>query len=234
MILLSYTFSKLISDTETFTNWLEGGSVAGVQDYNNLRLEKSLSSFDSRQRLTLSFVYDLPFGKGNRFASNASGLTNRLISGWGFNGLLTFQEGFPLGMTATPNQLSQYDTGLRPNVIGGCAKEIDGPIQQRLNRHFNTSCFTVPAPFTFGNESRTDPDLRGHGTNNVDFAMFKKTPITENTNLEFRVESFNLFNRVKFANPNLTANTAANNTFGVISSQANTPRLLQLALRLSF
>ena len=236
-VLASYTFSKLIGDTETTTTWLEGGNggtgAAGVQDYSNLRGERALSSFDSRQRLTLSYVVDLPIGKGAHFFSNAKGVSDRLLSGWAVNGLMTFQEGFPLGLTATPN-LTGLDTGLRPNAVAGCDPVIDGPIQARLSKAFNTSCYSVPATYTFGGSSRTDPVLRGHGTNNINVALAKKTAINERFNLEFRIEAFNLFNRVKFSNPGAQASTAANNTFGVISAQANTPRLLQLALRLRF
>jgi hypothetical protein len=236
-VLASYTFSKLISDTETITSWLEGGSggtgAAGVQDYTNLRGERALSSFDSRSRFTLSYVVDLPFGRGKHFMSASSGFVDRIVSGWTLNGLFTFQDGFPLALTATPN-LTGLDTGLRPNVVEGCDPVLEGPIQNRLTRAFNTSCYSVPASYTFGGESRTDPVLRGHGTNNIDMALAKRTRITEQVNLEFRLESFNTMNRVKFSNPGNVASTAANNTFGVISSQANTPRLLQMALRLRF
>ena len=236
-LLAAYTFSKIIGDTETASSWLEGGNsgtgAAGVQDYSNLRSERALSSFDSRQRLTFSYVIDLPMGKGAHLFGNAKGIADKLVSGWSANGLLTFQEGFPLGLTATPN-VTGLDTGLRPNVVAGCNPVIGGAVQARLNRAFNTSCYSVPGAYTFGSESRTDPVLRGNGTNNIDFALSKKTAITERYNLEFRVEAFNLFNRVKFSNPGTVASTAANNTFGVISSQANTPRLLQLALRMRF
>jgi hypothetical protein len=237
LLLAAYTFSKSIGNAETFSSWLEGGATgtgaAGVQDYSNLRGERALSSFDSRQRLTLSYVLDLPVGKGKKFLTDVHGVPDRLISGWGINGMSTFQMGMPLGLTATPN-LTGFNTGLRPNVVAGCDKVISGPIQQRLDRAFNTACFSVPGAFTFGGESRTDPNLRGPGINNFDFAVFKRTAITERYNLEFRLETFNLFNRVKFSNPNLVASTAANATFGRITSQANTPRLLQLALRFRF
>ncbi|MFL6416687.1 MAG: TonB-dependent receptor, partial [Bryobacteraceae bacterium] len=236
-ILAAYTFSKILTNTETLTSWLEGGSTgtgaAGVQDYTNLRAERALSSFDSRQRLTIGYVVDLPFGKGKKFLPGATGFTDKLVSGWGLNGLITFQDGFPLALGATPN-LTGFNTGLRPNVVNGCNKTLDGPAQARLSRWFNTSCFSVPGAFTFGNESRTDPDLRGQGIANYDIALFKKTNLTERVHLEFRTEAFNLFNRVKFGNPNLTTTTAANSTFGVVSTQLNTPRLIQLALRLQF
>ncbi len=237
MLLAAYTFSKSIGNAETYTSWLESGSASNAsaepQDYSNLKGERSLGSFDVRQRLTVSYVVDLPLGKGKKFLSGVKGPADRIISGWGINGMSTFQMGFPLGFSASPN-LTGFNTGLRPNVVAGCDKFIGGPIQQRLAKAFNTACFSVPGAYTFGTESRTDPNLRGHGINNFDFAVFKRTALTERFKLEFRLETFNLFNRVKFANPNTTASTSATSTFGMITAQANNQRLLQLALRLSF
>jgi hypothetical protein len=235
VILAAYTFSKMLGTAETLTGWLEKstGGVGGVQDWYNLAAEKSLASYDSRQRLTVSYVADLPFGRGKRFLPGVTGPVGKLVSGWGVNGMSTFQMGFPLRLTATPN-LTVFNTGLRPNVVAGCAKEIDGSAQSRLNKWFNTACFTVPGAYTFGNESRTDPQLRGHGTNNFNFALFKRTALTERVNLEFRAETFNLFNRVQFGVPNQAASTAANNTFGMVTTQVNDPRLIQFGLRLSY
>ena len=231
MVLVSYTFSKNITDVETLTTWLD--TVAPVQDFTNLRGERSLSSFDSRQRLTVGYVADLPVGKGQRFLPGVQGIPGKLVSGWGVDGVTTFQKGFPLGFTATPN-LTGFNTGLRPNVNPGCEKTIDGPAQAKLNRWFNTSCFSVPSAFTFGSEGRTDPVIRGPGIANFDLSVFKKTQIRERFTVEFRTEFYNLFNRVRFGNPNLVATSAANSTFGVITSQANTPRVLQFALRLRY
>jgi len=234
-VLMSYTFSKMLGTAETLTSWLEKswGGVGGVQNWYNLAAEKSLASYDSRQRLTLSYVVDLPFGKGKKFLPGVSGPAGKLVSGWGVNGMSTFQMGFPLRLSATPN-LTGFNTGLRPNVVGGCDKEISGSAQSRLDKWFNTACFSVPGAYTFGNESRTDPALRGHGTNNFNFALFKRTALTERVNLEFRAETFNLFNRVQFGMPNSAASTTANNTFGQVTSQLNDPRLIQFALRLTF
>ena len=235
-LLGAYTFSKVLADVESLTTWLDTtlGGDAGYQNYYNLRGEKSISSFDSRQRLVVSYVYDLPFGKGQQYLSSARGIADRVVAGWGINGVITFQDGFPLGLTATPNNLSAFNVGLRPNVVAGCNKATSGSAQSRLTDWFNQACFGVPTPYTLGNEARTDPNLRGPGIANYDFAIFKRTSITERFNLEFRAEAFNLFNRVQFAPPNTVATTAANNTFGVISSQLNQPRLMQLAMRLRF
>ena len=181
----------------------------------------------------MSYVYDLPFGNGKRYWNGLHGFADKVVNGRGINGVTTLQKGFPLGITASPNTTG-LNTGLRPNVAIGCNKVISGSAQSRLTQWFNTSCFSVPAAYTFGNESRTDPAIRGPGINNNDFALFKRTTISERFNLEFRAEAFNLFNRVQFGPPNTVATTAANNTFGQITTQLNQPRLLQLALRLRF
>ena len=234
VLLGSYTFSKILANVETLTSWLDSATgVAGYQNVYDMRNEKALSSFDSRQRFVLSYVYDLPMGKGHAFLGAVSGFADKLVSGWGINGVSTFQRGFPLGITATPNNTG-FNTGLRPNVVAGCDKNVSGTAQQRITGWFNTACFTTPAIYTFGNEARTDPDLRGPGTANYDFSIFKNTQITEKVKMEFRAEAFNLMNRVQFGSPNLGQTTAANNLFGQITAQQNTPRLMQMALRLRF
>jgi hypothetical protein len=234
-ILGSYTFSKLLTDMESLTEWLNAnvGSGGGVQQPNNLRAEKALAGFDSRNRLTVSYAVDLPAGKGKRLLGGASGPVDRIVSGWSASGTAIFQAGFPLALTATPN-ITGLATGLRPNVVPGCEKKIEGSAQSRLRRWFNISCFTVPAAYTFGNQSRTDPELRGHGISQYNLSILKKTNITERANVEFRTEIFNLFNRVQFGLPNLVVTTAANPTTGQVFSQINPPRLVQFALRFSF
>src|ERR1700758_5884076 len=97
-MLVAYTNSKLLTNTDTLTSWLEGptGGVGQVQDWNNLKGEKSLSSQDVSQRLVISYVLDLPFGHGKRFLGGVSGITSKVVSGWGIDGVTTFQRGFPL------------------------------------------------------------------------------------------------------------------------------------------
>jgi hypothetical protein len=136
-------------------------------------------------------------------------------------------------MTASPNRTG-FGTGLRPNVVSGCDPDVGGSAESRLDGWWNTACYTVPAAFTFGNMSRTDPHVRTHGMNNFDFAFFKRTNITERFNLEFRMEFFNLFNTTRFGRPDTTATTSPNSTFGFVTSQANEPRLIQVGLRLNF
>jgi hypothetical protein len=234
-ILAAYTYSKLIANTDTLTAWLEPGGVAGgggaAQDQNNIRLERALAAFDTPQRLVVSYVLDLPAGKGKKLLGNVSGLMDKLVSGWGINGVSTFQSGNPLGLTTSANLTNSFGGGSRPNVTAGCNTGEPASAQQRLGQWFNTSCFSQPAAFTFGSEGRTDPHIRSQGIANWDFALFKDTAVTERVGLQFRAEVFNLANRVQFGNPGTALGVAA---FGVVSSQVNNPRLIQLALRLHF
>jgi hypothetical protein len=237
--LASYTWAKSISDTDTSTWWLENGFTAFPQDYNNLAAERSLSAFDDTQRLVLSYVWDLPFGRGRRFLSDAKGVTDKVVSGWGVDGVTLFQSGFPLHFNIVSSDLTELGGGaeqfgipvLRPDVVAGCNKSVSGGATARLNEWFNTACFTQPAAFAYGDEARVDPTLRSQGIKNFDFAAFKRTPLSERFELEFRAEFFNLFNRVQFGPPGEYVGVP---TFGVISSQANNPRLVQFALRLRF
>ncbi|MBV8829006.1 MAG: TonB-dependent receptor [Acidobacteriaceae bacterium] len=239
-LLVAYTNAKLITNTDTLTSWLEGGQTGGVgtpQDWNNLSNETSLSSQNVRQLLVLSYVVDLPFGKGHRFMSNASGITGKLISGWGIDGTTYFQTGFPLKFqTASGTPLSALGLGigtLRPNVVSGCNQSTPGDPEQRLNDWFNTACFSAPPAYGFGNEARVDPHLRQDGVNNWNFAAFKRTSFgpSERMYLEIRGEFFNLFNRPQFGPPNTSFGS---NTFGVVSSTVGNPRLVQFGMKFAF
>jgi hypothetical protein len=229
-ILGSYTWAKLISDTDTLTGWLEpGGGGGGAQNWYDLRAERSLALYDVTHRLVLSYIVDLPFGKGQPWGNDLGGVGGKLISGWGINGVSTFQSGFPLPISVAVNQ-NGFGAGQRPNRTGTSAK-IEGSAQERLTRWFDTSAFTHPGPWAFGNSTRTLPDVRSHGVNNFDFTVFKNTQISEQFGVQFRAEVFNLFNRVQFGYPGTALGVPQ---FGVISGQYNNPRLVQLALRLVF
>jgi hypothetical protein len=235
-LLVAYTNSKLLTDADTLTNWLEA-ATGSIQDFNNLRGERSLSSQDVSQRMVISYVLDLPFGHGKRYMSDATGVVDKLVSGWGVDGVTVFQKGFPLVFSnGNANYTTLFGGGSRPNVVSGCNKSApNGGKTAKLNQWFNTACFVSPADFTFGNESRTDAHLRASGVNNWDFALFKRTRFgpDDKLGLEFRTEFFNIFNRAQFAPPNTSVGSS---TFGVVSSTAagTTPRLVQFGLKFFF
>jgi hypothetical protein len=242
-LLVAYTNAKLLTNTDTLTSWLESatGGVGQVQDWNNLKGEKSLSSQDVSQRLVISYVLDLPFGHGRRFASNLSGVANGVVSGWGVDGVTTFQKGFPLKITyagSTPLEAANLGvSNVRPDVVPGCSRTAGGG---HITQWFNTSCFATPPDWGFGSESRTDPVLRTPGINNFDFAVFKRTMIGERMGIEFRTEFFNLFNHPYFAPPGTgfagspTANGFGQITSTVQSGVASPERLIQFALIFRF
>ena len=239
-LLATYTWSKNISDADTTFGFLETNAVGSIQDYYNLAGSRSLTSFDVAHRVTVSYVLDLPFGQGQKWLKNVKGPAGKLVSGWRANGITTYQSGFPLPLTAQATTLqTTFGAGTtRPNVAAGCDKAIDGSAQSRLSEWFNVSCFSQPGAFAFGSQSRTDPNLRTAGIRNYDFSLVKRTQITERVGLDFNAEFFNIFNRVQFAPPGESYNqstiSTALNLFGVVTAQQNQPRLVQLALRLSF
>ena len=237
MVLANYSWSKLISNSEGVNTFLEAGTLGAIQDYTNLRAERSLANFDVRQRFVLSYVLDLPVGRGRRYLANVTGINEKLVSGWKLTGITTFASGFPLAITsAAPNFLSTlFGAGtIRPNVAAGCDKSVAGSIvtsAQMGTSVINPACFSAPGPFALGNEPRIDPTLRAQGINNWDISLSKLTPVSERISLTFGAEFFNTFNRVQFGPPNTSFGSAL---FGKITSQVSNPRQIQFSLRASF
>jgi hypothetical protein len=98
-----------------------------------------------------------------------------VVGGWSVSGIATFQEGYPLALTAT-GTASAPGWGKRPNIVPGCNPVVTGSAQSRLHNWFNTSCFTVPGAYAIGDASSTDPKLRGPGINNFDFPCRRRRP----------------------------------------------------------
>src|SRR6202522_94811 len=234
-LLVAYTNSKLISNTDTLTSWLETG-VGAIQDNNNLLAERSISSQDVPQRMVISYVLDLPFGQGRRYFSNMDRRLNGVVGGWGIDGVTTFQRGFPLVFrNGQANDASLFGAGSRPTFSPGCDKSSAASGRARINDWFDTTCFSAPPDFTFGSEARVDSTLRSDGVDNFDVAAFKDFFLGHEgrTSVDFRVEFFNLFNRTQFSPPNTTCCSTNNASFGIVTSSApgTNPRLIQFALK---
>ena len=185
----------------------------------------------------LGSVLDLPFGRGKKFANNWSGVANKLVSGWGVDTIITFEKGFPIIIGGCPGPLS--NSGI-PNV--GCARAAragvshltSGSLEDKLNRWFDTSVFTNGKDFGYGTDTRTEPNIRGDGSNNWDFAVFKNTKFgpEDRLGMEFRTEFFNGFNHPRFSAPN--TGCCGGGDFGRVTVQYNLPRLIQFGLRFTF
>ncbi len=234
--LASYTASKLIDDSSTSGTGLLP-PYAFIQQWHNRAAERSLSVTDVSQRFVFSALYELPFGRGRRFGGGMGKLADFLAGGWQVNGIWTLSKGTPLiVVNAQDNSGALGSPGLaepgtqRPDNNGQSAKR-GGPAVDRLDEYFNTSVFSQPEPFTFGNVGRTMPDVRRPGVAQIDCSVFKDFAVGEEFSVQFRTEFFNLTNTPIFGAPNTRFGTGA---FGVIGRQANTPRQIQFALRLTF
>ncbi len=226
--LVSYTWAKSIDDASNFFS--SAGDPNFPQNSYNLRAERGRSNFDVRHRLSASYSYDLPFGKGHKLLAG-EGLVSKLLSGWQSYGILTLQSGRPFTVallsdidnSGTGRSILGFGANDRPNVVGdpnSGARTID--------QWFNTAAFGFSARGTFGNAGRNILD--GPGYQNLNFSLVKNTSFSERLNLQFRAEFFNLFNHPNFDLPD---NFLGSPTFGSISS-ARDPRHVQFGLKLLF
>jgi hypothetical protein len=242
-LLANYTWSKTITNADseypTQSAW-EGNGTSGALNTYNLKAEKGLSEYDVPQRVVLSYSYQLPFGKGKRFA-NKGKIVNALVGGWETAGVLTFAGGTPLSV-GSPN----WDSGIfagpyanlgasaRPNLVPG----------QNLNGYhgggfvfgqsvrLNPAAF-VPAPnFTFGDAPRA-LTIREFPSSEQDMNFSKQIPMyTDKVKTVFRMDFFNVFNH---PGPYTGFNTQAGEPgFGQASNRQNAPRSIQANLRVSF
>ena len=210
----SYAWSKTIEDGMSH------------QDSYNIKASRSLASFDIAHRFVMSYLYELPFGQGRIFGADTSRVVNFLIGGWQLNGITTFQSGTPLTLSAS-NTAVIFNQLTRPNNNGKSGK-LGGSARDRLNRYFDTSVFSQPAAFTFGNVGPTLPDIRTDAVRNFDLSLFKSFDFKERAKVQFRVEALNAFNTPRFAAPDGSVNSSS---FGIINSQANGPRQIQFGLK---
>jgi len=213
----SYTWAKAIQE-----------ALRHVDSYN-IRQSRSLADYDIAHRFVMSYIYELPFGKGRRFGAAWSGATNFILGGWQVNGFTTFQTGVPLQISA--NNVAGLFNPIGVASNNGKSGKLEGPIHDRLLRYFDPTVYSQPAAFTFGNMANYAPDLRSPGIRNWDISMFKEFRVLEKATLQFRTEAFNSFNRVQFGSPNTSVTS---NQFGQISTQANSPRQIQFGLKLLF
>lgn len=226
--LVSYTWSKLMDNMPASETGFPGGSFGGTypQDWDNLRAEWAVASFDTPQYLAINGIYELPFGQDKRFF-NHSRIANYLIGGWQLNGITSLISGTPQEVFTASNTLFNYGGAQRANW-NGKNPTLHGSISKRLNRYFDISDFSQPAPFTYGNSPRMLSNLRSPGFVDTDLSGIKKIPIHDNVSAEFRAEAFNLFNHPTFGPPDTTLGDG--NT-GVINNQVNLPRQIQLAVK---
>ncbi len=233
-LLAGYTFSKATDNGSGDING-EGPSNQKAQDVRNLNGDRGLSLQDARHRFVFSYIYEIPLGRGHRFATQH--LADAVLGGWQINGITTLQSGNPVFITQACNRANTDTGALRPDLVGPWRLDSSRPSAQLVNEFFNTSAFvnvcpdiSGPGPFTFGNAGRNI--VIGPGIKDWDFGVFKNIGLGgEHRSLQFRTEIFNLFNHPIFAQPGGSAGTPQ---FGRISATSIDSREIQFALKLLF
>lgn len=227
-LLASYTWSRSIDNASGF--FASAGDANFPQDSFNIRAERGRSNFDVGHRMSISYGYDLPFGRGRALMAD-NGWVTSLLTGWQSFGVITLQSGRPFTV-ALVQELDNSNTGRsslgfgandRPNVVGNPELDDRGP-----DRWFNTAAFALPQFGTFGDAGRNI--VTGPGFQNVNLSLMKTTRLKEGLDLQFRAEAFNLFNHPNFDQPD---NFFLSPTFGRILS-AKSPRHIQFGLKLLF
>ncbi|HTE90609.1 MAG TPA: carboxypeptidase regulatory-like domain-containing protein [Terriglobales bacterium] len=231
----AYTFSKSFDQASSFE---------GILNPIDPRISRSLSAFDARHRLVLSYYWELPIRK-------FSGATGKLLNGWSVSGITTFQTGFPIQITSLADNELMYSFDFElPGKPAQIAPFRTMKPQSNANYYFDPNSFTENAtdntapPCTAGAVFGCyDPSLLGTLGNakrticcgphlsQTDFAILKTIPISENMHVDFRAEFFNIFNHTQFFNPD--GNTSDGSQFGQVT-QVRDPRLVQFALKFFF
>ena len=211
---------------------LGGGESTAPQNVACRACERGSTNQDIRHTVTVNWIYELPYGRGRR----ASGFLEHVFGGWNLSGLMQARTGRPLTITVNRSSGDLPDgnnSNQRPDIVPGVNPY---PASKSPEQWLNPAAFAVPARGTWGNAGRNI--LRGPSLFQVDLALQKRFIVSGDTNVEFRAEAFNVFNRDNLANPN--TNISSGPAFGRITGPLNlgygtgTARQMQFMLRFNF
>ena len=245
--LTSYTHSHALDNSSSFEDLAFG--PLGMDPFNFHRFYGN-SSYDTPNRLSIQYSYDLPKLPGTA----KSTMLDRLVNGWRISGITTFQSGVPVHIADQAFGLAGTTSGTCPGtpvfvVSVSCwdTPNVNGPIHTlnprdtNNNLWFNPSTFSAAVPPGLGGGTPFNPEtggnagrniVRGPGLQNWDFQLTKQFPVRENMRLELRAELYNIFNHTNFANPD--GNLADGSSFGTISNIQGLPRIAQIAAKFYF
>jgi hypothetical protein len=236
--LVSYSFQKTLTNTDSAQFYYGGTS----QDVYNRALEKSVASFDHTQQLRLTWIGELPFGKGRQFL-NKGGILNQIVGGWTVTANQQYQSGNPLTIgTSIDSSGYLFNGTIRGDVISG--QPLTVPASGHLDvasstgfQYLNPKAFAEPPTTVNGVVARlgTAPryfgSVRGYYQPSENFGIFKRFPFKERGNVEFRADMFNVFNRAGLGDP---VTTVGDPQFGQVIDVQQGPRQIQMALRITF
>jgi hypothetical protein len=229
----SYAYTRIMTNADSFSG--SGGSM----DQARPELEWSVGRFDQPHTIKVNTLYELPFGEGRRWLT--SGIANQVLGGWRFAMIQGYSSGFPIGVT-TNAPLNIFNGTNRPSVTGADwrAPLAGDTFNPAVDRFLNRAAFVQPIG-ALGNAPRTNPDVRAFWNLSENVSLAKSSKLTNAVRMDIRIEAFNVFNRVIFAAPGTPTGTGGtapgtdfsnSNTFGLITAQANSPRRMQLGLKL--
>ncbi|MBL0159510.1 MAG: TonB-dependent receptor [Bryobacterales bacterium] len=237
----NYTWSKSLGYGHYRQVFGQGGTAA-PQDFYNLSDAKSFMPFDIPHVLNIMTVYDLPFGKGRKFASNGNAFTNALIGGWTVSGLMVYRKGTLIQLVTPGNPLGNgviFAPQTKANIgTGPIRTGIDRTTLDPNNpstRWFNASAFTAAPAYTLGNAAFFHNEFRQPAVFSENLSIVKRTTLWANDKnpvvLTYRADGFNIFNRTNFGGVNGTIGNAA---FGRPTAVQVGARLITMGLRLEF
>lgn len=226
---ISYTWAHSFSDYAD--NLTAGSTPQNAYDYEH---EYSQSPFDQRHRLVASAQWKLPIGKNGLILNNDS-TAAKLIGGWQYNVIASFESGNAFTITANDNSQTGGNHAAYANCLAGAYSGTTHDRQALTSTtgtgtYLNPAAFTQPGAGTFG--SCRPRSFAGPGRRNFDMSLFKQFAFTDTRKLEFRFEGFNVFNHANLANP--SSSISSPGTFGRISGVTNTARQVQLAAKFYF
>jgi hypothetical protein len=196
----------------------------GLQNPYNINADRSVSGFDIPQNFSASWTWELPVGKGKRYAFRNS-FVNQVGANWQLNGIVSLYSGVPFDVTVSGDIANTGNNYERADLV------LKDPYASHKGPSgwLNPAAFRIPAKFTFGNLGRNS--LRTDWMKNLDLSIFRRFPIKERLTFEFRAEGFNATNTPVFGQPNSTINDP---TFGAITSTLHRSREVQFALKALF
>ena len=220
----NYVFSKLMTDSDTYF----ANSATPAMDQYNRRLEKSIGQFDQTHAIKLATLYDFPFGKGRRWIQG--GFLDQVIGGWRVAFMQIYQSGTPIALTRN-NPLPIFNGITRPQIDS--YDNWRGPIagdkfDPNVDKFLQPKTFFPVQPNTFGNATRYNPKVRAFWDMNENVSLAKTFAVKERLRIDLRGEAFNLLNRTVFGTGSTNLDSA---TFGLVTNQVNSPRQMQVALK---
>ncbi len=223
-LLVSYTYSKFLDDTSGTADWAYVGNGNGYRDSYNLGLDRSLDGSDIKHSLVTNYVYTLPVGRGQKYAGHINRVTNSVIGGWQVSGVVSAKSGIPLAIHG--GNITPFFQNQHPDEIG------DPRLSNRsINKWFNTAAFAPSAPYSLGNTTRYQSDIRSPKYVNWDSALEKYWNLpSERFRLQGRAEFYNFLNHANFFAPDTGIQDG---NYGKIT-QAFDARSVQFALKLLF